>query len=58
MVVMERRVTKVDFQDTLEVMQQYISGLERHARVIDSLLDRLNGTSKLVWQTVPSKLLS
>jgi hypothetical protein len=54
MVVMERRVKKVDIQDTLEIVQQYISGLERYARVIDSLLDRLNGTSKLVWQTVLS----
>lgn len=58
MVELGKRVTKVDLQDTLEIIQQYISGLERHARIIDSLLDRLNGTSKLVRQILPSKLLS
>jgi hypothetical protein len=58
MVELGKRVTEVDLQDILEIIQQYISGLERHARVIDSLLDRLNGTSKLVRQILPSKILS
>jgi len=58
MVELGKRVTKIDLQDTLKIIQQYISSLERHARVINSLLNRLNGTSKLVRQIVPSKLLS
>jgi hypothetical protein len=45
-----KQIPSLDLRNTLEVLQQYITGLERHARVTESLLDRLSGTSKLVRQ--------
>jgi len=34
--------------ESLKVVRQYIACMERHARVVDSLVQRLSGTSKLV----------
>ena len=41
-------VDQSDLAENLEVMQEYVLDLERHARVVDSLLNRLEGTRKLV----------
>lgn len=43
-----QRLGQERFSGSQEAMQEYITELERHARVVDSLLDRLAGTSKLV----------
>ena len=39
---------KTDFHDFLDLIQQYISSLEKYERIINALLDRLTGTRKLV----------
>lgn len=50
-------VDQSDLDENMEVMQEYVLDLERHARVIDSLLSRLDGTRKLVGlQPVPQCL--
>lgn len=43
-----RSVDEFDLGETLEIMQGYVLDLERHARVVESLLTRLDGTRKLV----------
>jgi hypothetical protein len=43
-----QHIVQLDEDDILEVMPQYIASLERHSRVVNYLLDRLSGTSKLV----------
>ncbi|CAF9925242.1 hypothetical protein IMSHALPRED_006421 [Imshaugia aleurites] len=43
-------VDQSDLDENMEVMQEYVLDLERHARVIDSLLSRLDGTRKLLFQ--------
>lgn len=57
MLEIDKQVPGLDLRDNLEVLQQYINGLERHARVIESLLDRLSGTSKLVRKLSLAELL-
>lgn len=37
-----------DLGENLEMMQEYVLDLERHARVVDLLLSRIDGTRKLV----------
>ncbi len=43
-----QQVVELDVSNALELMPEYIAGLERNLMVVDSLLDRLSGTSKLV----------
>lgn len=45
-----RSVDEFDLGETLEIMQGYVLDLERHARVVESLLTRLDGTRKLLFQ--------
>jgi hypothetical protein len=54
MVELGKLAMEIDLQESLEVMKEYITDLERHRRVVDSLLDRLSGTSKLVYSNPPS----
>lgn len=38
---------------SLEMLDQYAASLEVHARIVDALLERLSGTSKLVSYKPP-----
>ena len=40
-------------QGSLEVLDQYTASLGMHARIVDTLLERLSGTSKQVSHTRP-----
>lgn len=40
-------------QDSLVVLDQYAASLGMHARIVDALLERLSGTSRLVSHTRP-----
>lgn len=42
-----------EVQSSLEVFDQYTTDLEMHARIVNSLLDKLSGTSKLVFHIHP-----
>lgn len=38
---------------SIEVLDQYAASLEMHARIVDALLERLSGTTKLVSYSRP-----
>ena len=45
---MGRHVVGANVNDILDATQQYVDSLERHAKVVDMLLSRLQGTKELV----------
>jgi hypothetical protein len=47
--------SSLDCRSTLELLQKYFSDLKGHIAVVDSLLDRLQGTNTLVEESVPFK---
>jgi hypothetical protein len=46
---LREKVASSNLVDVLSVIQKYVLSLERHQSVVESLIDRLSGTSKLVW---------
>jgi hypothetical protein len=45
---LKRQTPDLELQNTLGVVQQYVTDLKRRSRVVQSLLERLSGTEKLV----------
>jgi predicted protein tyrosine phosphatase len=48
MIELKKQTPDLELQDTLRIVQQYVTDLERHLTVVQSLLERLSGTEKLV----------
>ena len=41
---------------SLEVFNQFVADLEMYERIVSFLLEKLNGTSKLVFRTCPREI--
>jgi hypothetical protein len=48
LVTLTKWAPETDLHDILDLIQQYISSLEKYERIINALLDRLTGTKELV----------
>ena len=47
-------LASVELEHTFSMMRKYVSEMSQHARVVHSLLERLNGTHSLVRRSLPS----